>query len=233
MKQVYVWEFPVRLTHWLLAASIFVLSLTGFYIGAPFIYGTDWQAVGFVQGPNGYEVLGNDAVLIMAWVRFVHFVAAFIFSTAFLVRLYWWFAGNQYARYDQFIPTNMERVKNCVDTGLFYAFCKKTLPHSPGHTGLAGLSYTFLFLLYITEIITGSAMLYLAHGGGTIFWLLGGWSLAIMSVGYLRLIHHLAMWVIAVIVVAHIYIGWHNDLVERNGLISSIFSGYKSQEDGH
>ena len=30
-----------------------------------------------------------------------------------------------------------------------------------------------------------------------------------------------------------LYIGWHNDLVERNGLISSMFGGYKNQEDGH
>jgi Ni,Fe-hydrogenase I cytochrome b subunit len=34
-------------------------------------------------------------------------------------------------------------------------------------------------------------------------------------------------------VIAHVYISWHNDLIERNGLISSIFSGYKNMEDGH
>jgi Ni,Fe-hydrogenase I cytochrome b subunit len=41
------------------------------------------------------------------------------------------------------------------------------------------------------------------------------------------------MWFIAVFVIAHVYIGWHNDLVERNGLISSMFGGYKSMEDEH
>jgi Ni/Fe-hydrogenase 1 B-type cytochrome subunit len=38
------------------------------------------------------------------------------------------------------------------------------------------------------------------------------------------------MWVIAVFLILHIYIGWHNDIMERNGLMSSIFSGFKSIE---
>ena len=30
-KKVYVWEFPVRLTHWLNVICLLVLSVTGFY----------------------------------------------------------------------------------------------------------------------------------------------------------------------------------------------------------
>jgi Ni/Fe-hydrogenase 1 B-type cytochrome subunit len=214
MSRVYVWEFPVRVAHWLIALSIVVLSVTGFYIGAPFLE-------------------GDADSLIMAYMRFVHFVAAFLFTVCVIVRMYWWFAGNKYAKLNQFIPTSGERIKNVIDTGLFYAFLKKDLPHAPGHTGLAGLSYTFLFCLYLAQIITGFAMYTLAHGGGAIWTMLGGWSLSLMSVAYLRLIHHLIMWVIGLFVIAHVYIGWHNDLIERNGLISSIFSGYKNMEDGH
>ena len=214
MSRVYVWEFPVRLTHWLLVLSIVVLSVTGFYIGAPFLS-------------------GDAETLMMAYVRFVHFVAAFVFTVCVVVRMYWWFAGNQYARINQFIPMSSERIKNTACTASFYAFCSKDLPHYPGHTGLAGLSYTFLFGLYIVQIVTGFAMYSVAHGGGAVWTLLGGWSLGLINVAYLRLIHHLIMWVIGVFLIAHVYIGWHNDLIERNGLISSIFSGYKNMEDGH
>ena len=215
MKQIYVWEFPVRLAHWLIAASIVTLSFTGFYIGAPFIRALD------------------NSELIMAHMRFVHFTAAFIFISAFLVRMYWLFAGNEYARYNQLIPTTLQRVKDAYSTGKFYAFCRGTLPHATGHTALAGIEYTLIFFLYVMAITTGGAMLYIANGGGTIFWLLGGWSLGIMSVGYLRLIHHLIMWLIAFFVIVHVYLAWHNELIERNGLISSMFGGYKNQEDGH
>jgi Ni/Fe-hydrogenase 1 B-type cytochrome subunit len=214
MSRVYVWEFPVRLTHWLLVLSIVVLSVTGFYIGAPFLS-------------------GDAETLMMAYMRFVHFVAAFVFTVCVVVRMYWWFAGNQYARINQFIPMSSERIKNTACTASFYAFCSKDLPHYPGHTGLAGLSYTFLFGLYIVQIVTGFAMYSVAHGGGAVWTLLGGWSLGLINVAYLRLIHHLIMWVIGVFLIAHVYIGWHNDLIERNGLISSIFSGYKNMEDGH
>ena len=33
----YVWQIPVRITHWLIALSIVVLSVTGLYIGHPFM----------------------------------------------------------------------------------------------------------------------------------------------------------------------------------------------------
>jgi|WetSurMetagenome_2_1015567.scaffolds.fasta_scaffold00086_43 Ni/Fe-hydrogenase 1 B-type cytochrome subunit len=214
MKRVYVWELPVRLTHWLIAACMAILTFTGFYIGAPFIHAAD------------------DGELIMAYMRFAHFSAAFVFIVAFMVRGYWLFAGNQYARYDQFVPVTVQRAKDVYRTGLFYAFLSRTLPHAMGHTALAGLSYTGLFVMYVIEIVTGGAMLYTAYGGGTIFWLMGGWALGIMSVAYLRLIHHIVMWGIILFVIAHLYIGCHNALIEKNGLMGSIFSGYKSREDG-
>ena len=37
LVRVYVWQLPVRITHWLIAGSILVLSVTGFYIGTPFV----------------------------------------------------------------------------------------------------------------------------------------------------------------------------------------------------
>jgi Ni/Fe-hydrogenase 1 B-type cytochrome subunit len=37
LTRVYVWQVPVRVTHWLIALSIIVLSVTGFYIGRPFL----------------------------------------------------------------------------------------------------------------------------------------------------------------------------------------------------
>jgi Ni/Fe-hydrogenase 1 B-type cytochrome subunit len=90
-KSIYIWEFPVRLTHWLNVLSIITLAFTGFYIGAPFIHAV------------------TEDELIMSTMRFIHFVAAYVFSVSVLVRIYWWFAGNKYAKYDQFVPTTDER----------------------------------------------------------------------------------------------------------------------------
>ena len=72
--KIYTMEFPVRLTHWLNVLSILVLSITGFYIGNPFIHSIN----------ENY---------IMGWMRFIHFVAAYIFTMAISLRLYWLFVG--------------------------------------------------------------------------------------------------------------------------------------------
>ena len=214
-NRVYIWELPVRITHWVNAVSITALSVSGLYIGMPFIYAI------------------SDDLLPMATMRFIHFVAAYAFTASVLFRIYWWFTGNQYSRLNQFIPTTLDRMQNVVQTGLFYGFLDDELPHSPGHTGLAGIAYFFLFMIFLFEVASGFAMLHLAHGGGFVFILMGGWMLDLLSAGTLRMLHHVFMWVIWAFVIFHVYIGWHNDVVERNGLVSSIFSGYKFFGSGH
>jgi Ni/Fe-hydrogenase 1 B-type cytochrome subunit len=211
-KRVYVWEFPVRRTHWLNFLSIVTLSFTGFYIGTPFIYAA------------------SEHSFVMGTMRFIHFTAAYIFAVCCVVRVYWWIMGNRYAKWSEFVPITPERWKNITDTALFYAFLKKELPHSPGHTGLAGLTYLFLFFLFFLEILTGFALYSQSHVGA-IWTLLGGWLLGVSSSGTIRLIHHLNMWIIAVFVIFHVYISWHNDRIERNGLMSSIFSGFKTMDE--
>jgi Ni,Fe-hydrogenase I cytochrome b subunit len=39
------------------------------------------------------------------------------------------------------------------------------------------------------------------------------------------------MWLIIAFAIAHVYVGWLHDRVERSGLMSSIFSGYKTVEE--
>ena len=87
-ERVYIWELPVRLTHWLIFFSFFTLAATGYYIGHPFIS---------VTGP------ARDH-FVMGTVRVVHLYAAIVFALSVLVRIYWMFAGNVYARLTQLMP---------------------------------------------------------------------------------------------------------------------------------
>ncbi|MDI6728564.1 MAG: cytochrome b/b6 domain-containing protein, partial [Thermodesulfovibrionales bacterium] len=64
LKRVYVWEFPVRLTHWINVLGIASLSITGYYIGNPFVH-----------------AVSTDQY-IMGWMRFIHFVAAYLFAVS-------------------------------------------------------------------------------------------------------------------------------------------------------
>ncbi len=212
-KKVYVWEIPVRLTHWLNVLSILALGVTGIYIGSPYIFAT------------------NENQFIMAKMRYIHFIASYVFLVCVLVRVYWLFVGNQYAKWDQFIPVSEERRKNIAGTTSFYCFLRSECPHVIGHTGLAGLAYVVLFIISVAEIVTGFALYSQSHVGG--FWMtvLGGWLFSIMGQGVIRLIHHLLMWAIAIFVILHVYISAHNTLIEKTRLFTSMFSGYKSIEE--
>ncbi len=213
VKRVYVWEFPVRLTHWLNVLSILTLSFTGFYIGAPFIHAV------------------SEDQFIMAQMRYIHFIAGYVFAVSMAVRIYWSFVGNKYSRWTDFVPLTSQQWKNIVDTAKFYAFLKKEPVRYAGHTGLAALTYSILFILPVVAIFTGFALYSESHPPGILWTIMGGWLFSIMSTGTVRLLHHSAMWLLLIFAFIHIYMSWFNDLAERNGLISSIFSGYKSMEE--
>lgn len=212
LERVYVWEFPVRLTHWINVLCIVSLSVTGFYIGNPFIHATS---------ANQY---------IMGWMRLIHFVSAYLFTVSFLVRIYWSFAGNKYANWRVFNPFSTAKLKELKEITKFYLFLKKEPPTGAGHTACATYVYLGLFVLFIVEILTGFALYSQSHHG--IFWkLIGGWLLAIFSAPTLRLYHHLIMWFLIAFSIAHVYIGWFLDREEKSGIMSSIFSGYKTVEE--
>ncbi len=217
LKRVYVWELPVRLTHWLNATAIVVLSVTGFYIGFPFIFSPPYSP------PTEF--------LVMSIMRFIHMVAAYIFTISFLIRIYWFFVGNQYARWGDYIPLNRKAWSDIIDDVKFYLFMKKELHHRAGHHALAAFTYLALFFFYLLEIITGFLLSSMSHHGW-VYRVQVEWFLPYLpaQTQTLRLYHHLFMWGVIFFAIVHIYIAWVIDMKERNGIISSIFSGHKILE---
>lgn len=208
---VYVWEVPVRVTHWLIFLSISVLSVTGLYIGYPVIA---------VAAPAGRH-------FVMGWMKVVHFWAAYVFIGSVLVRVIWMFTGNKYARWDKFIPVHRSRIHGIWPTIKFYLFALRKPPGFVGHNPIAGLAYTLVFGLYFLAIATGLMM----HGasadvGSPLRWfaslapLVGGLQLA-------RWIHHVVMWLLLGFAVHHVYSGVLMSTIEANATMESIFSGYK------
>ena len=203
--RLYVWQVPVRLTHWLTAGCIVVLSLTGGYIADPFLI-----------APGGG---------VMTTIRLIHILAAFTFLVSGLLRTWWLLAGNRFARWSAFIPTSRYQAMELFRQAGFYGFIRKEIPKVLGHNQLAATAYVALFALLLVETVTGFALdgLMGSEPGATLF----GWLRELMGPQLLRLIHHLAMWAILAIAVFHVYSCVLVDHIEKNGLMSSIFSGYK------
>jgi Ni/Fe-hydrogenase 1 B-type cytochrome subunit len=210
-ERLYVWELPVRLTHWLIVFSFIALAATGYYIGHPFIE---------VTGP------ARDHFL-MGTVRVVHLYAAIMFAVSVLVRIYWMFVGNRYARLGQLTPFGAERLRSFREAMMFYSFVRREAEECAGHNALAGSSYAMVYGVYLLLIATGLA-LYSADAAPSspfrvfdvLTPLFGGLQVA-------RLLHHVGMWVVMIFIVMHVYFVILASIAERIGTFDSIVSGYK------
>ncbi len=214
MVRVYVWEFPLRLSHWVNFLAIAVLGFTGFYMGNPFIY------------------VAPGERFFMAAMRFTHLVAAYIFTVSFLLRIYWGWVGNSYARLRFYVPAKAAMWKDMVDEVKFYLFLKKEHKPCIGHCPWAAFVYLLLFAVLLVSIITGFALYSQSHQGqGGIWKILGGWLLSYFAAPTIRLWHHSILWVIVIFTVLHVYIGWLFDLTEKNFVMGSIFTGFKVTDE--
>ena len=209
LYEKYVWEVPVRVTHWVNFLAIITLSVTGIFIGT---------AKTMAQEPSQF---------VMGWVRFVHFTAAYAFSVSVLSRIYWMFMGNRYASWREFSPfLSATGRHNMLETLKYYTFIGKKAPHPVGHNALAGTAYSAVILLYLVMMGTGFA-LYSERAPQSVMHKATGWLFTLFSNQGMRLTHHMVMWFLIAFAIHHIYSAWLMDVKERGGVMSSIFSGYK------
>jgi Ni/Fe-hydrogenase 1 B-type cytochrome subunit len=203
--RLYVWQVPVRITHWVTAACIIVLSVTGLYIADPFLI------------PPGGSV--------MTTIRLTHIIAAVVLLASGLLRTIWLLVGNRFARWSAFFPTSRRQATEVFRQAGFYMFVRKEIPKILGHNQLAAAAYLVLWALLLLEAATGFALdgLLGSEPGATLFW----WCRELIGPQTIRLIHHLAMWAILAIALFHVYSSVLVDGLEKNGLLASIFSGYK------
>lgn len=209
--RVYVWEIPVRVTHWSIALAIVVLSATGLYMGHPFLIAAGRASQHFLMG--------------MA--KLIHFYAAIVFTLAVLARIAWMFLGNRYARWNKMLPVGPHRRRALLPTIQFYLFLRRRPPGFIGHNPAAGMAYTAIFTLYLAAIATGLALYAIsAPAGSPMRWFgallpwMGGAQIA-------RWIHHVVMWLLLGFACHHVYSGLLMSQLERNATMESIFSGYK------
>jgi len=119
---VYVYEAPVRLWHWVSALAIILLAITGYLIANP------------LPSMPG-EASDN---YVMGYIRFVHFASAYVFTIAFIGRLYWALVGNEYSRELFRLPVFSPGYwKELAHEVRWYAFLEKEPKKYIGHNPLS------------------------------------------------------------------------------------------------
>ena len=208
-REYYIFSPFLRIFHWIMVAMILVLFFTGMLITKPM---------------NVTTTEPFFSITSMDLVRDIHFVAAFIFCAAFILRIYGFIVNKG----DRLFPRVWEGhfYSETVEVALHYMLLK---PHHSSflRNPLARMSYAALYVLVAIEILTGFAMYYMTEPsaiGGTLF----GWVNFILGSEMMtHIVHHYVAWFIILFAIGHLYMVIRAEFMEGESEVSSMFSGKK------
>ncbi|WP_064697656.1 Ni/Fe-hydrogenase, b-type cytochrome subunit [Rhizobium aegyptiacum] len=218
-EAVYVYQAPVRIWHWINAFAILALCGTGYLIGSP---------------PPSVSGEASSSYLF-GYIRFIHFVAAYTMIIGFMFRLYWSIVGNEHARQIFFPPLFSKTFwRELIHELLWYAMIVKEPKKYEGHNPLATLIMHFGFVWFsVFMIFTGLALYGEGEGMGSwqYDWF-SSWLIPMFGQSQdLHTWHHLGMWGILIFIIVHIYAAIREDIMSRQSIISSMFSGWRTFRD--
>ena len=216
---VFVYEWPVRLWHWVNAACILVLCVTGWFIASPL------PTMNFAEATHQF---------VMGYIRFAHFAAAQILTVGFFGRIYWAFVGNHHARQLFYVPIlNKHWWKEVFFELRWYMFIEKQPKKYVGHNPLAQIAMFFFMTLGTTfMLLTGWALYAEGAGQGSLPDQVMGWLIGLVgNTQILHTYHHLGMWFIVVFMIVHIYAAIREDIMSRQSMVSTMISGHRTFKD--
>jgi Ni/Fe-hydrogenase 1 B-type cytochrome subunit len=216
---VYVYEAPVRMWHWINAAAILVLIVTGYFIGSP----PPTMIIG-----EAYEQF------VFGYIRFAHFAAGQVLLIAFLGRIYWAMVGNHHARQMFYVPFWKAEFWSEVWFEIrWYLFLAKEPKKYVGHNPLAQLAMFFFITLGVAFMIfTGFALYAEGAQAGSLADTLFGWMHGLTwNSQRMHTLHHLGMWWIVIFMVIHIYVAIREDIMSRQSIVSTMISGHRTFKD--
>jgi Ni/Fe-hydrogenase 1 B-type cytochrome subunit len=211
----YVYEAPVRLWHWINAACIVVLAITGYLIGSP-----------LATQPGE-----ASAHFLMGYIRFAHFSAGYVFAIGLLGRAYWALVGNHHARELFSVPVLSKAYWTDFLSWLrYYLFIGPTPEPTFGHNPLSRFAMFFVFLLSsLFMVLTGFALYGEGSQMGSWQERMFGWVLPLLGQSQqVHTLHHFGMWVIVAFILLHVYAAVREEINGRLSLIGAMISGYKT-----
>lgn len=216
---VFVYEWPVRLWHWVNALAIMVLCLTGWFIGSP---------------PPSMQIAEATHQFVFGYIRFAHFAAGMILTVGFFGRIYWACVGNHHAKQLFLIPLfNKHWWKEIFFEIRWYMFLEKEPQKYVGHNPLAQLAmFGFITLGSTFMIISGWALYSEGAGQGSFADKVAGWFLTLVGNSQaVHSLHHMGMWFILIFVIIHIYVAIREDIMSRQSMVSTMISGTRTFKD--
>ena len=210
---VYVYDAATRIWHWVTALCIVVLGVTGYFIGSP--------------PPS----IGGEAYqhFLFGYIRMTHFIAGMILGVAFLMRVYRVFVGGPHARQIFYIPFwNLHWWKDLFGEVRWYLFMGKPKEYI-GHNPLAHFAMFAMFVLpTIVLLLTGFALYAEDAGVQSLWYKVFGWVFLVIGDSFaVHTWHNVAMWIVIIFSMVHMYMAIREDMTHRQTTISSMVSGWR------
>ena len=209
-RYVHVWDWQLRVLHWLWVFLIVALAVTGLMIGEGWVL---WYG----NLENGFA---------FGWIRLVHYTAGWLLAVVLILRAARSFFGsNKYQRWSALVPLSFRSLKDTFKTARNYLLMHSwKSPRYIGHNPLQQWTYTAILLLLVGMVVTGFS-LYAMYNPSHWFFKWFMWLNHLIGNTNVRLIHTIGMWLLLLFLPAHIYLSILADNVDREGAITSIISG--------
>lgn len=206
------YDLPVRISHWVMAFSISVLMITGYLIGNP----------PFSQPGDASDIF------LMGTIRYLHFVAAYFLTAAFLLRLYWGFVGSRESRWSEMLRWDGRFWKHALDEILALVWPVRPWRLYFGHFPIAKIAYVFVYLAVAFSILSGF-VIYASAQYSPLWRFVAEWGLKPFgdNLNWVRYLHHWLLWFFAVFVVIHVYLVVYTAVRDMTAEVGAMLGGYK------
>jgi Ni/Fe-hydrogenase b-type cytochrome subunit len=214
----------MRFNHWVVAICMVAAVITGLYIGHPY-----YQS--FIADPAVDKY-------VMAWNRWVHFMAAIIFDVSSIVVAYLYFFSRFEKPYKKLIP-NGKNIKEFIAVFINLITLNRKKEFDSSHGDSFNAVFFFIFHLMLLWMLLTGLQLYvhgLASGLSSIgnWWpamlhLVTDWTVWATGGTYMdvRLSHHYTMYYIIAWVMFHIYYQFWRTIFWQEGDINIVVGGSK------
>lgn len=203
-----------RWQHWIRAVAILILTFTGFYIAYPFV------APAVSSEPNNF---------LYALMRSWHIIFGFVMIGVVILKVYLTLVGRAY-KHERASLGDTLKPKVWIAQIKYYLFMGKH-PHLKGvYNPLQTMAYAGLYVTFFALIVTGLVLyvhVYHEGLGALLYEPMRFFEVLMGGMANVRQIHHIAMWVVIIVVVIHIYMAIFNAVFGKNGSMDAIFSGMK------
>ena len=207
------WTVAVRINHWAMALTIFVLIGTGFLIAYPVTVhgGETWQKFSVGEIRFWHNLFGVILAFLLVWRVYLAFFSTFKADWRDLLA----FTN---------IPDTIRQIK-------FYLLIDKEEPPQTGLYGpLQSMTYLILWIMVFFRVISGLILMGAGYDAG-----ITGWAYVLLKpverlmggLATVRYLHHVCSWFFVLFIVVHVYMAFWYDAILKQGTISSMISGYR------